>query len=77
MAVNPIYGPIVNKAVSDPNGPPGTTSGNVPVTDATDKRVYKEPTAGAMASLPPYNQSPHLDPLAETFAPPTTVGPGT
>lgn len=68
MAVNAKAGPIVNKVTSDPNGTPGQTSGGVPAT-----RMPREvglPTAGTTSLIPPFNESPTADPLAETFAPP-------
>lgn len=75
MAINPTYGPIVNKLTSDPNGTPGQTKGGVP---ATTSRVRQpgEPTAGANSLIPPFTENPTIDPLAETFAPPSIIGPG-
>jgi hypothetical protein len=72
MAINPVNGPIVDKATSDPNGTPGQTSGGVPATQSRT-RESGLPTAGGLAGIPPFLDSPTLDPLAETFAPP--VGP--
>jgi hypothetical protein len=69
MAVNPILGPIPRKAIEDPNGPAGTTSGGVPSTESRTPEM-KEPTAGSMAGLPPFLSNPTRDPLAETFAAP-------
>lgn len=74
MAVPMIWGPIVNKSNSDPNGPPGNTSGNVPVTDSsTIQRGANEPIPGSPPGQP---ANPHLDPLAETYGPPPVVGSG-
>lgn len=69
------YGPIISKVNADPNGHPGQTSGGVPAT-VSHSRDVMEPTAGSNASIPPYNQSPTLDPLAEDFSAPTDPGPG-
>jgi hypothetical protein len=68
MAINPTYGPIIEKSASDPNGDPGQTKGGVPVT-ASRTRETGLPTAGSTGSIPPFNMSPKLDPLAETFGP--------
>lgn len=73
MAVNPKMGPIVTKVTDDPNGTPGQTSGNVPVTTSRTRQAGL-PTAGATSLIPPFNESPTLDPLAETFAPPQVAG---
>jgi len=66
MAVNPIYGPIPDKAMDDPNGYPGQTSGNVPPT-VSHQRTQGLPTAGATESVPPFLPNPKLNPLDETF----------
>ena len=76
MAVNPTYGPIVRKATDDPNGPPGSTSGNVPVTDSsTYQRGTREPTAGNMSALPPFLDNPSRNPIEDAFGPAPAVGP--
>lgn len=73
MAVNPTYGPIITKNNDDPNGTPGQTSGGVAVTPPV--RQVNEPTAGSTSLVPPFNTNPTIDPLAETFAPPSQVAP--
>ena len=73
MAINPVLGPIIQKSTDDPNGPPGKTSGGVPAT-VSRTREQGLPTAGASASIPPFNENPKLDPLAETFFPPMPPG---
>lgn len=76
MAVNPKWGPIIEKANNDPSGRPGTTSGNVPVTDSsTFQKGTREPTAGASASIPPFLDNPSLNPLDEAFGGVPPAGP--
>lgn len=74
MAVNPVFGPIVEKSAEDPNGTPGQTSGNVPATESR-MREAGLPTAGATSLIPPFNTSPTLNPLDEAFGGAPPVGP--
>lgn len=75
MAINPINGPIIEKAYNDENGPVGTTSGGVKNKTASTEPVqpYREPTAGSPPGQP---GNPHYNPLDEAFFPRTAVGPG-
>lgn len=68
------YGPILNKISTDPSGTPGQTKGGVPVTTSTT-RTPQLPTAGTNQAIPPFNNNPVLDPLAEQFVPPPVAGP--
>lgn len=74
MAVNPVFGPIIEKSASDPNGDPGSTSGNVPATESRTREAGL-PTAGAMSGLPPFLDNPSRNPIEDAFGPAPAVGP--
>lgn len=77
MAINPRYGRLVEAAQSDPNGPPGRTSGGVPGNQASTPPETRDPTAGSTESVPPFLPSPRRDPILDAFDPVAEVGPDT